>query len=159
MKKINIENDTCLYFNHNQLIDEQYKSVLEENDVGYNLKAEFFNFSPRLVINEKDSSDSFKKHVDKNKPLLEKRNLIGPLKGQGLKQPYETLYVACHKNNDLESVENLRKISFIFSIPSIIHCHKTPLCTWLKEYWPGEKDLKCLEIFAACQNEPLTPRK
>ncbi|KAI9576148.1 hypothetical protein GQX74_013889 [Glossina fuscipes] len=313
-----------------ELIDEQCKSVLEENDVGYSLKAELFNFSPRLSLNNK-GSDNFKKQVDKNKRLLGKRkpdcankglrefnqrllpflqhikaeifpnhqemenmprywdmgyefpqfhgvngtkrfqsfsfhnrefiipplsrffnhdirnlssllkdldkydlivmdmpwrnkyirrlkkvkqslsydmlrneelksmpieqlthsktlvalwctnshqhqrmliedflpkwnlklvhslkwfklntegNLIGPLKGQGFKQPYETLYIACHKNNDLESVENLREISFIFSIPSIIHSHKPPLYTWLKEYWPGVKDLKCLEIFA-----------
>ncbi|KAM7360203.1 methyltransferase like 4 [Cochliomyia hominivorax] len=75
--------------------------------------------------------------------------LISSPKAEGHKQPYELLYIACHKDRDSMDLEELKKVEFLCSIPSIIHSHKPPLGEWLKKYIGCEgESFKGLEIFA-----------
>ncbi|XP_013102177.2 N(6)-adenine-specific methyltransferase METTL4 [Stomoxys calcitrans] len=74
--------------------------------------------------------------------------LISPVKTEGYKQPYETIYIACHQDRNMEEIKGLQDVDFIASIPSIIHSHKPPLINWLREYLNDPQDFKGLEIFA-----------
>ncbi|ALC45669.1 CG14906 [Drosophila busckii] len=67
------------------------------------------------------------------------------------KQPYETLYLACHKESELSYCAELRQTQLLLSVPSIIHSHKPPLLCWLREHLKlAEQQLEpnCLELFA-----------
>lgn len=74
--------------------------------------------------------------------------LISSIKTEGFKQPYELLYIACHKERNLQDLQGLAEVDFLVSIPSIIHSHKPPLIEWLNEFLQNSKDFKGLEIFA-----------
>ncbi|XP_065363685.1 N(6)-adenine-specific methyltransferase METTL4 [Calliphora vicina] len=74
--------------------------------------------------------------------------LISPPKPEGFKQPYELVYIACHKDRDLLELKELTMVDFLISIPSIIHSHKPPLVEWLKKFLPSSENFKGLEIFA-----------
>ncbi|KAI8129177.1 hypothetical protein FF38_12969 [Lucilia cuprina] len=74
--------------------------------------------------------------------------LISPLKAEGFKQPYELLYITCHKERNVMDLQDITKVDFLISIPSIIHSHKPPLVEWIKKFLCNEKNFKGLEIFA-----------
>ncbi|XP_061392481.1 N(6)-adenine-specific methyltransferase METTL4-like [Musca vetustissima] len=75
-------------------------------------------------------------------------NLISPIKAQGYKQPFETVFITCHKNRNLNNLDGIKSIDFIASLPSIIHSHKPPLAMWLREFLDDSVHFKGLEIFA-----------
>ncbi|GBP12314.1 Methyltransferase-like protein 4 [Eumeta japonica] len=74
--------------------------------------------------------------------------LISTPKPDGFKQPYEMIYIACSKENDILNFNGITKVDFLISIPSIIHSHKPPLTDWLKTFLPNNTNFKGLEIFA-----------
>ncbi|XP_075166362.1 methyltransferase like 4 [Haematobia irritans] len=77
-----------------------------------------------------------------------KGELISPVKAEGYKQPYESLFIACPQERDIKELQGIQDIDFIASIPSIIHSHKPPLIDWLKEFLNDPLDFKGLELFA-----------
>lgn len=75
-------------------------------------------------------------------------NLINPLRAEGHKQPYEMLFIACHKDRNTNELKDLQNIDFLTSVPSIIHSHKPPLVDWLSEFLDDPRNFKGLELFA-----------
>lgn len=43
------------------------------------------------------------------------------------KQPFEQLFVACHKDSELKRFERLVETRYLFSVPSAVHSHKPPI--------------------------------
>lgn len=74
--------------------------------------------------------------------------LISTVKAEGYKQPYELLYIACHKERHHGDLKGIQEVDMIASIPSIIHSHKPPIIEWLKEYLDDSQQFNGLEIFA-----------
>eukprot|EP00099_Drosophila_melanogaster_P022945 NP_650573.1 uncharacterized protein Dmel_CG14906 [Drosophila melanogaster] len=67
------------------------------------------------------------------------------------KQPYEMLYVACRSDASENYGKDIQQTELIFSVPSIVHSHKPPLLSWLREHLLLDKDQlepNCLELFA-----------
>lgn len=67
------------------------------------------------------------------------------------KQPFEQLFIACHKDAAAEKFDDLRRNGrrYLFSVPSAIHSHKPPIFEMFKNYLtPAAAEPKCLEIFA-----------
>lgn len=73
--------------------------------------------------------------------------LIRTIDTSGLKkQPFEMLYIACHLESEPDYCTDLKNVTTILSVPSIVHSHKPPLLPWLKDVLPENPN--CLEIFA-----------
>ncbi|XP_055321056.1 DNA N6-methyl methyltransferase [Sitodiplosis mosellana] len=63
------------------------------------------------------------------------------------KQPFERLFIACHKDNTHDF--NIPNERMIFSVPSSIHSHKPPLQDLFIPYFTKSADeVSCLELFA-----------
>uniref|UniRef100_A0A1I8M2H3 MT-A70 protein n=1 Tax=Musca domestica TaxID=7370 RepID=A0A1I8M2H3_MUSDO len=75
-------------------------------------------------------------------------DLISPIKSLGYKQPYETLFILCHRDRNVKELDGIRNVEFMASVPSIIHSHKPPLVAWLQEFLDDPVNFKGLEIFA-----------
>lgn len=46
---------------------------------------------------------------------------------EGCKQPYEKIFIVCHKDKCLDDFGDLKNLELIVSVPSLIHSHKPPL--------------------------------
>ncbi|XP_044313133.1 N(6)-adenine-specific methyltransferase METTL4 [Drosophila rhopaloa] len=74
-----------------------------------------------------------------------------PLGDLTQKQPYEMLYVACRSDAREDYGKDILNTDLLLSVPSIVHSHKPPLLSWLRDYLQLENDQKepkCLELFA-----------
>uniref|UniRef100_A0A6P4EXG7 Uncharacterized protein LOC108043548 n=1 Tax=Drosophila rhopaloa TaxID=1041015 RepID=A0A6P4EXG7_DRORH len=74
-----------------------------------------------------------------------------PLADLTQKQPYEMLYVACRSDAREDYGKDILNTDLLLSVPSIVHSHKPPLLSWLRDYMQLEDDQmepKCLELFA-----------
>ncbi|XP_030373533.1 methyltransferase-like protein 4 [Scaptodrosophila lebanonensis] len=77
--------------------------------------------------------------------------LIGEIREGNQKQPFEMLYLACHKDSFDQHSASLKDVQLLLSVPSIIHSHKPPLFPWLRQHVQhvvGESTPTCLELFA-----------
>lgn len=52
---------------------------------------------------------------------------VTDFRGEGCKQPFEKIFIACHKDKVSDDFEELLKLELIVSVPSLIHSHKPPL--------------------------------
>lgn len=77
--------------------------------------------------------------------LSSSHEIVSDFNEANKKQPFETVFVACHKEfkGDLR---HLTKIQMVMSTPSVIHSHKPPLLTVFEKYLP--ENSRCLEVFA-----------
>ncbi|XP_017039682.1 N(6)-adenine-specific methyltransferase METTL4 [Drosophila ficusphila] len=77
--------------------------------------------------------------------------IAAPLADLTQKQPYEILYIACRLDAREDYGKDIQKTELLLSVPSIVHSHKPPLLSWLKDHVELDKDQEdpnCLELFA-----------
>lgn len=77
--------------------------------------------------------------------LSSSHEIVSDFNEETKKQPFETLFVACHKEADM-NLEDLTNTQMILSTPSVIHSHKPPLLKIFEKHLPSNP--RCLEIFA-----------
>lgn len=77
--------------------------------------------------------------------ITSRNELVSDFNEHNKKQPYETIFIACHKDFDAD-VGSIKEIAMLISSPSIIHSHKPPLKSIFENILP--KNSKSLEIFA-----------
>lgn len=77
--------------------------------------------------------------------LSSHNEVVSDFNEENKKQPFETIFIACHKDFE-EDLEELTKIQMVMSTPSIIHSHKPPLLKVFEKILP--RNPRCCEVFA-----------
>lgn len=77
--------------------------------------------------------------------LSSNNEVVSDFNEENKKQPFDTLFVACHKDY-VGALSGLTEIQMVLSTPSVIHSHKPPIVKVFEKNLP--QNPRCLEIFA-----------